>query len=166
MAVMIVSMLMQRLEKSTMDCIVPMQAIAVFPLVLWELAKSMTFSEVAFTLLERSHSTRTLFLSRRKADSSTESALSLWLVTFLVAKFPWSIWNGRIFDMTWIKIWVDRILVKSWCLANSYVICPRSANWLASAARGWFRTNCIPFDGMAGVILDTNVALILMSPRM
>jgi hypothetical protein len=33
-AVMTVSMLMQRLEKSTMECIVPMQAIAVFPLVL------------------------------------------------------------------------------------------------------------------------------------
>ncbi len=34
MAVIILSMLMHRLEKSTMDCIVPMQAIAVFPLVL------------------------------------------------------------------------------------------------------------------------------------
>ncbi len=39
MAVMIVSMLMQRQEKSTMDCIVPMWVIAVFPLVLWESAK-------------------------------------------------------------------------------------------------------------------------------
>jgi hypothetical protein len=52
MAVMIVSILMQRLEKSTLDCIVPMQAIAVIPLVLCELAKSITFSEVAFTSLK------------------------------------------------------------------------------------------------------------------
>ncbi len=81
-------------------------------------------------------------------------------------KFPWSIWDVRIFDMTQIEFWVNRILVKSWCLANSNVICMRSANWLAQAVRGWFRTTGIPFDGMAGVIFDTNVALISMSPRM
>ncbi len=74
MAVMIVSMLMHRLEKSTMDCIVPMQAIAVFPLVLQESAKSMTFLDVAFTLLKSSCLTRTLFLRGRKADGSNELA--------------------------------------------------------------------------------------------
>jgi hypothetical protein len=62
------------------------------------------FSVVASTSLESSHSTRTLFLCGRKADGSTELALSSRLVTFLVAKFPWSIWDARIFDMTRIKI--------------------------------------------------------------
>ncbi len=130
-----------------------MQAIVVFPLVLWESVKSIMFSEVAFTSLESSCLPRTLFLCGRKADSSTELALSSRLVTFLVAKFPWSIWDARIFDMTRIKIWVDWILVKSWCLSNSNVIHKRSANWLAQAAQGWFRTTCIPFNGTAGVIL-------------
>ncbi len=166
MAVMIVSMLMQRLEKSTIECIVPMQAIAVFALVLWESAKSMTFSDVASTSLKSSCLTRTLFLWGRKADGSTESALILRLVTFLVAKFHWSIWEARIFDMTQIDIWVDRILVKSCCLANSCVIPMRSANWLARAAWGWFRTTCIPFNGVARMIFNTHVALMSMLPRM
>ncbi len=165
-AVMIVSMLMQRLEKSSMVCIVLMQAIAIFPLVLWESAKSMMFSDVAFTSLKSSCLTRTSFLYGRKADGSTELASSLRLVTFLGAKFPWSIWNVRIFDMTRIEVWVDRILVKSWCLDNSNVICTRPANWLVRAVQGWFRTTYIPFNGTAGVILNTNVALISMSPRM
>jgi hypothetical protein len=30
--------------------------------------------------------------------------LCLRLVTFLVIKFPWSIWDARIFDMTQIEI--------------------------------------------------------------
>ncbi len=163
---MIVSMLMQRLEKSTMECIVPMQAIAVFPLVLWELAKSMMFSDVALTSLKSSCLTRTLFLWGRKADGSTELASILRLVTFSVAKFPWSIWDARIFDMTRINIWVDQILVKSCCLANSNVICTRSTNWLVWAARGWFRTTCIPFNEVAGMMFYTNVTLILMLPWM
>ncbi len=100
MVVMIVSMLMQRLEKSTMDYIVPMQAIVVFPLVLWESAKSMTFLDVAFTLLESSHSTRTLFLWGRKADGPTELASSSRLVTFLVAKKSLGAYRTR-GSLTW-----------------------------------------------------------------
>jgi hypothetical protein len=45
----------------------------------------------SFTSLESSHSTRNLFLCGRKVDGSTELASSLRLVTFLIAKFPWSI---------------------------------------------------------------------------
>ncbi len=87
-AVMIVSMLMHKLEKSVIFCIVPMRAIAVFPFVLWELAKSMMFSEVAFISLISSQLIRHLFLRGRKTDGSTENASSLRLVTFSVAKFP------------------------------------------------------------------------------
>ncbi len=47
-AVMIVSMLMHTLEKPVIFCMVPIRAIAVFLFVLWESAKSMMFSEVAF----------------------------------------------------------------------------------------------------------------------
>ncbi len=166
MTVMIVSMMMERLEKSTMVCIVPMRAIAVFPLVLWESAKSMTFSDVAFTFLKSSHLSRTLFLWGKKADGSTELASILKPVTFLVAKFLWSIWDARIFDMTQIDIWVDWTQVKSWCLTNSNVICTKSAYWLAWAAQGWFRITCIPLDGVAGMIFDTNVALISTLPQM
>jgi hypothetical protein len=58
----------------------------------------------SFTSPESSCLTRTLFLCGRKEDGSTELASSLRLVTFLVAKFPWSIWDARIFDMTRIEI--------------------------------------------------------------
>ncbi len=83
---MIVSMLMQRLEKSTMKSIVPIQAIAVLPLVLQESAKSMTFSDVAFTSLIDTPLTRHLFLWERKADGSIKLASILRLVTFSVSK--------------------------------------------------------------------------------
>jgi hypothetical protein len=48
---MIVSMLMHKLEKSVIFCMVPIRAISVFPFVLWESAKSMMFLEVAFISL-------------------------------------------------------------------------------------------------------------------
>ncbi len=87
-AVMIVSILMHKLEKYVIFCMVPMQAIAVFYFVLWESAKSMMFLEVAFISLISSQSIRHLFLWGRKTDGSTDNALSLRLVTFSVAKFP------------------------------------------------------------------------------
>jgi hypothetical protein len=87
-AMMIVFMLMHRLEKLTKKVIVPMQDIAVFPFVLWESVKSMTFSKVAFTSVLLSHSTRQAFFWRRKADGSIESTSFMRLMTFFVAKFP------------------------------------------------------------------------------
>ena len=87
-AVMIVSMLMHRLEKLTMEVMVPMRAMAVFPLVL---CKSITFSDVALTSLVISQSTRNLFLCGRKTEGSTELASTSRLVTFSVAKLPWRI---------------------------------------------------------------------------
>jgi hypothetical protein len=69
-----------------MECIVPMQAIAVLPLVLWESAKSITFSDVAFTLLVNSCLTRHLFLWGRKADGSIKWPQSLDTSNLLCGK--------------------------------------------------------------------------------
>ena len=87
-AVMIVSMLMHRLEISVMFCMVLIQAIALFPFVLWESVKSIIFLDVAFISLISSWLIRHLFLWGRKMDGLTEFASSSRLVTFSVAKFP------------------------------------------------------------------------------
>ena len=100
MAVMIVSILIHRLEKSVMFCMDPMRVIAVFPFVLWESAKSIIFLGVAFILLINSQSIKHLFLWGRKTDGSTEFALSLRLGTFSVAKFPQRIQEARSLGMT------------------------------------------------------------------
>ena len=65
-AVMIVSILIHRLEKSVMFCMDSMQVMAVFPFVLWESVKSIIFSHVAFIVLINSWSIRHLFLWGRK----------------------------------------------------------------------------------------------------
>ena len=87
-AVMIVSMLMHRLEISVMFCMDLIQAIALFPFVLWESVKSIIFLDVAFISLISSWLIRHLFLWGRKMDGLTEFASSSRLVTFSVAKFP------------------------------------------------------------------------------
>jgi hypothetical protein len=66
MAVMIVSMLMHRPEKSVKFCMDPMQVMAVFLFVFWKSAKSITFSDVAFISLINLWSIRHLFLWGRK----------------------------------------------------------------------------------------------------
>ncbi len=110
-AVMIALMLMHTLEKLTIDVILLMQDIAVIPFVLWESVKPITFSKVAFTSVCLSRSTRQLFFWGRKVYGLIECASFLKLVTFLVANFPWSIWDARTFDMTQNNTWDKRILV-------------------------------------------------------
>jgi hypothetical protein len=56
--------------KLTMEIIVPMQDIMVFPSVLRELVNFITFSEVAFTSVLFSRSTRQAFFWGRKVDGS------------------------------------------------------------------------------------------------
>ncbi len=85
---MIVSILIHRLEKSVMFCMDPMQVMSVFPFVLWELAKSIIFLDVAFVSLINSQSIRHLVVWGRKTDGSTEFASSLRLVTFFFRKIP------------------------------------------------------------------------------
>jgi hypothetical protein len=58
----------------------------------------------SFYLTEKLTFDKNFIPLRKKADGSTELALSLRLVIFLVAKFPWSIWDVRFFDMTQIDI--------------------------------------------------------------
>ncbi len=99
-----VSMLMHRLEKSVMSIIVPMRVMAVLRMDFWELIISMTFLLVAQFLVDYSRSTRHLFLWRRKAVGSTFLVSCSRLVNFLVAKFPWSMWETRALERSLIEI--------------------------------------------------------------
>ncbi len=165
MAVMIVSILIQRLEKSIKFCMDPMPGMTVFHFILWVSAKSIIFSDVAFISLINSRLIRHLFLWGRNTDGSTEFALSSRLKTFSVAKFPWRIWEARALEMTLIKTSSKWMFMLSCCLATSKVILTRSANWLAQAAHGWFNTTCMPFDGGGKEMFDTVVDSMPISPR-
>jgi hypothetical protein len=131
MAEITVSMLMHRLEKSVMSDMVPMRAIAVLRVDFWESMMSMTFLLVAWFSVDDSRSTSYLFFWGRKADGSTFSVSCSRLVTFLVAKLPWSM---RAFVINLRVIWDDQMFIQSWSLASFMVKRMRSAKELAREA--------------------------------
>jgi hypothetical protein len=67
MAAMIVSKLMQRPEKLVIFSMDPMRAMAFLPFVLWELARSMTFLDVAINLISQLMVEKT-FISLREEN--------------------------------------------------------------------------------------------------
>jgi hypothetical protein len=90
-AMMIKSMLIQRLEKSTTDNMVPIQVMEVFALDLFASGTSMLFSVSAIMSRTRIFLTMHVFLWGRKAGGLMKFALLLRVVTLLVANFPLSI---------------------------------------------------------------------------
>ncbi len=109
-AVMIESMLIQRLEKSTTDTMVPIQAIEVFALDLCVSRTSMLFSMLTIMSCIRICSTMLALLWGRKANGSMEFASLLRVVTLLVAKFPLSMWAARVLPTIWMERYFDRML--------------------------------------------------------
>jgi hypothetical protein len=75
--------MIHKLEKSVMEVIIPMQAIAVFPFVLWESKKSITFSIVAFTSLFLLRSTREAFSEGERQMAQSNLPLAQGWLLFL-----------------------------------------------------------------------------------
>jgi hypothetical protein len=84
---------MQRLEKSVMSTMVPIQVIAVFVLDLCASAMSMLLSEQAVRLLVRSLLIMNGLRWGRNKERLIELALLLRVVTPSVARFPCSRWR-------------------------------------------------------------------------
>jgi hypothetical protein len=84
--------LMQRLEKSSMSTIAPIQAMAMFVFDLWILATSMLLLDLEARSVADSLFTIEAFLCGRKTERSIKFALLLRVVTSATARFPARKW--------------------------------------------------------------------------
>ena len=87
MAEMTILQPIQRLEKSSMLTIVPIQETAMFVFDLWMSATSMLLSDLEARLVARSLFTIGVFLCGRKTERLIKFALLLRLVTSATARF-------------------------------------------------------------------------------
>ena len=159
MDVMMESMLMSRLVKSTTKLMEPIQAIDVLALDLWASRSSILFLVLEIISLRHSCLAIQAFRWGRNAEMLMESSLLFRVVTLSVAKLPCSKCPDMVFPIILMDRYLDWMLKWSDSLVISNVWQTKPDKEVDRAVWGWFYTTGIPGDGVANVISVTKSIL-------